>query len=208
MDKIKLFSLRFLLVIPLLFFSNCATVPKESLELNRLIGKGIDDNHQAQINLLNKYFEVKKKNIDNFIENEYLPKYIINVQATLAKNGMDTTLDYKKITDIIQRVISKRDSAYTEIDKTRILIQEKIDSNYQLLAQANSGLTSLLQSAISVNEAESEFTNKIKSMSSGTFDLDAIDKKFSGYLTTIGNDAGKGDSLYNQVKNILNNSNN
>ena len=188
-----------------LLIVGCASIPKESVDLNNVVAQGIQENHRVQINLLNKYFEQKKNDLNNLIINEYLPKLISNFQSSLKKNGMDTTLDSPKIEAILKLVMTKLDAANRELDKTKVLIQDKIDTNYQLLIQANSSLTNLLQSAANVSLAQSNFNSTIKSMTSESIDLNAIDKSISGYILTIGNDSKSAVDVYENVKNIISN---
>ena len=197
-------STNFSLFLSLLIVG-CVSIPKESVDLNNVVAQGIQENHRVQINLLNKYFEQKKNDLNNLIINEYLPKLISNFQSSLKKNGMDTTLDSPKIEAILKLVMTKLDAANRELDKTKVLIQDKIDTNYQLIIQANSSLTNLLQSAANVSLAQSNFNSTIKSMTSESIDLNAIDKSISGYIVSVGNDAKSAVDVYENVKNIISN---
>lgn len=178
----------------------CATVPKESVELNQEVGKGILESQRTHVNLLNKYFVMKKAQVDLWIESEYLPEYIKNIKNLLKKAGKSETLDDAQIKDIIHDVITERDQKQADLEKTRLLLLEKVDTHYDQLIRANSSVTALLQSLVDVKEATKSISSSIKSESGGKVDIDAIDQKFSEYLQQAGSTAKNATSLYEQVK--------
>lgn len=181
----------------------CATVPKGSVELSKEIGTGIAENQRSYTGLLNVYFASKKQQVDQWIENEYLPEYLSNIQAELKKAGQPTTLSPQQLKDVLRDVIVERDQKHTDLENTRLLLLTKSNEHYILLSQGNAGVTGLLQSILDVKEATSSTTQKIKTASGGKLDLEQVEKKFNDYLKKAGTASEKTNNLYNTIKSAL-----
>lgn len=193
-----------LLVILVAFaLGGCASVPKESVELSKEVGKGIDESQRSYTGLLNIYFASKKQQVDQWIENEYLPEYLSNIQAGLKKAGRPTTLSSQQLRDVLRDVIVERDQKHTDLENTRLLLLTQSNEHYTLLSQGNAGVTGLLQSMVNVKEATSSATQTIKTASGGKVDLEQIEKKFNDYLKKAGAASGKTTNLYETIKSEL-----
>ena len=193
-----------LLVILMAFaLAGCASVPKESVELSKEVGKGIAESQRSYTGLLNTYFASKRQQVDEWIENEYLPEYLSNIQAELKKAGHSTALSPQQLRDVLHDVIVERDQKHTDLEKTRLLLLTKSDEHYTLLFQGNAGVTGLLQSMVNVKEATSSATQTIKSASGGKVDLEQVEKKFNDYLKVAGAASAKTTSLYDAIKSAL-----
>lgn len=181
----------------------CANIPKESVELSSEIGKGIAESRRAHVALLNTYFQQKKTDLDQFIENDYLEALVGNVQQGLKKAGKPDTLTTAQLRDILKEVIAERDSKHADLEKTRVLLLGKIEDHYFTLTQANSGITALLASAVAVKDATTRMTATVKTTTQGKIDLDAIDLKVNEDLKKVGGAAKKATSIYDHVKNLI-----
>lgn len=193
----------FLVIILIFVLGGCASIPKESVELSKEIGKGIAESQRSYTNLLNSYFTAKKLQVDQWIENEYLPGYLFNIQNGLKNAGLSTTLSDAKLRDVLRDVIAERDQKHTDLEKTRLLLLTKSNEHYNLLSQGNAGVTGLLQSMVDVKEATSSAAQTVKNTSGGKVDLDEIEKMFNDYLKKAGTAAAKATSLYEAAKSQL-----
>lgn len=193
----------FQVVLALTTLFGCATVPKESVTLSAGIGKGINESRRSHIALLNTYFTLKQETLDHWIESEYAPKFVANIQAGLKKGGMPGTLAPEQLADVVKAIIKERDQRQADLEKTRLLLFEKIDERYSQLTLSNAGITALLQSLADVKEATASTSGMVKTDSGGTVDLAAIDKKISEYLKQMGTVAGIGTGLNEQVRAII-----
>jgi len=194
----------FLVAILVAFvLGGCASVPKESVELSKEIGKGIAECQRSYTGLLNTYFASKKQKVDQWIENEYLPGYLSNIQADLKNAGQSTTLSPQQLRDVLRDVIVERDQKHTDLENTRLLILTKSNEHYTLLSQANASVTGLLQSMVDVKEATSSATQKIKTGSGGQVDLEQIEKNFNNYVKKAGAASAKATNLYDTIKSAL-----
>ncbi|MDP4176335.1 MAG: hypothetical protein Q8933_20305 [Bacteroidota bacterium] len=197
-------KLLLLLVFVSFLTSGCASIPKESVELNQQISKAIASNYRAYVDLLNEYFLLKRDQINSFIDNKYLPTEIKNIQDQLKDAGEDPDkFQAFMVKDIIDKVDLKRESMLKDLEKTRLLIMERISQNYNQLQQANNALTALLQSAINVNEAASSLTKDIRTSGKNEIAIDELEKCFNEYLSRAGSKAESAISLYEVTKQIL-----
>lgn len=197
-------KLLLLLVFISFLISGCASIPKESVELNQQVSKAIASNYEAYVDLLNEYFLLKRDQINNFIDNKYLPTEIKNIQDQLKAAGEDPDkFQAFMIKDIIDKVDLKRESMLKDLEKTRLLVMGRVAQNYNQLQQANYALTGLLQSAVNVNEAASSLRKDIQTMSKNEISIDEVEKGFNEYLSRAGSKAESAVSLYEVTKQIL-----
>ena len=199
--KNVIFLIIFVLTIMVLY--SCASVPKEAVELNRAVGSGIIESQNSYTNLLNTYFALKKQQVDIWIENEYIPKYMANINEELKNAGQSTNLTPEMLTDILRDVAAERDKMQTELEKTRILLLTKSNEHFTILLQSNTGVTNLLQSMIDVEEATSTAIESIKTKSGGKVDLEIFEKKFNEYLEKAGATAEETTNLYDNIKTMF-----
>lgn len=192
-----------LMILVAFVLGGCASVPKESVELSKEVGKGIAESQRSYTGLLNTYFASKKQQVDQWIENEYLQEYLSNIQAELKKAGHPTTLSTQQLKDILRDVIVERDQKHTDLENTRLLLLTKSNEHHTLLSQGNAGVTGLLQSMVNVREATDSATQTIKTASGGKVDLEQIEKKFNDYLKKAGAASAKASNLYETIKSAL-----
>ena len=194
-----------LVILTQMIVSACASIPKDSVALSKEIGKGIAENQRAYISLLNRYFDQKKKQIDSAIIEDYLPSYISNLRKELRKAGKDPdSFDSKMLGDVVSDVIQKRDEMQAELEKTRVMLTERISGDQTLLLQANATLTGLLGSAADVQEATSSLGEVLVKHVKPDFDLEEFEKVFDEYLVKAGDAAAKTERLYDKVRSIIN----
>ncbi|MBI5749603.1 MAG: hypothetical protein HZA00_10810 [Nitrospinae bacterium] len=206
-NKIRMPSYVLISFISLIFLvaSGCATIPKESVSLSKEIGNGIVSQQSAYVNLLNNYFALKRQAIDDFIEKEYLPAYIKNIQAKLqaAKEKLDS-FDSKMLSDIVAKIIQKRDGMQRDLDHVRVHILEKVNEEHVHLLRANTSITALLQSAVDVKQASVSAGETVKKITGGRIDLEEIEKKFNEYLMKSGDLSSKAEDLFDLIKPLIN----
>ena len=57
------------------FLSGCASIPPEAPELSMELGNRISAIEDAHITLLNRFFDQKRSDVDEFIEEEWVPVF-------------------------------------------------------------------------------------------------------------------------------------
>ncbi len=182
---------------------SCASVPRESVEMSREIGKGIVESQRSYTAVLNAYFEMKKQQVDQWIESKYIPEFMSNVTSQLEKEGKPTTLSPEEMTKVLQKVIEKRDEMISELEKARILILTTSEEHYILLAQGNHALTAFLQSVVEVKEALASTMQLLEKGAGTKVDWDKLDAAFSNYLKEAGTDSSKAIDLYEKIKSTI-----
>lgn len=193
----------FLAILVVFALGGCASVPKESVELSKEVGKGIAESQHSYTGLLNTYFASKKQQVDQWIENEYLPEYLSNIQFELKKADLPTTLTPQQLRDVLRDVIVERDQKHTDLENARLLLLTKSNGHFTLLSQSNAGVTGLLQSMVDVKEATSSASQTIKAASGWKVDLDQIEKKFIDYLKKAGAASDNATNLYDTIKSAI-----
>lgn len=181
--------------------SACATIPQESVGLSNELGMGIKKQHQAQVNFLNLYFESKRKDLDAALQ-----RAVATYFATIAPAG-SVTLSKAQLSDVAADVLAlndKNNAAKQELESVRIDLVSKLEANYLTLNQANSTITGLLQSAVSVKEATNKSTQLVASATGGRINLDKIFSEIDSFVVKGGVEAGKAIKLKEKIDGFTN----
>lgn len=191
--------MKFILLI-LLFIVGCASIPKSTYQVSEIIGDGIKSNETAYLELVDKYFQEKREKIDLWVVRVYFPRLIDNIKSELSKANISSGLSENQYEDIIQVVIEKRDEMQLELEKTRVIVVERVRDKYSDLIRANTELTQLLKSSSDLKE---QLEKKINEKAGIDFDFDTFDESFTDYLEQADKTVTGGNKLYNEVeKNI------
>lgn len=200
---IKSFKWLSLIFIALLF-SSCATIPQESVDLSSEVGSGLKKQHQTQIELINLHFSIKRQRLDAAMEkavNSYFESLTPSGTIELSKSQL------KDVTDDVIFFNTRNNDAKEELEKTRLLLIKKLNENYLALNLANSSLTGLLQSAVTVKQAHSEAFQSLSRATEGKIDLDQVFAELDRFIIKGGEEAGKTIQLTDKIKTLLENIN-
>lgn len=197
MDKIKFIV--FILVVFL--FSACATIPQESVDLSTELGAGIQKQYQSQIDLINLHFSIKRKALDEALD-KAIKKYFegLTPSGTVELNRNQL----QDVADDVMKLNAKNNEAKEELEETRILLIKKLNENYLALNLANSSITGLLQSAVTVKEARSEAFQSLSKATEGKIDLDKVFNELDDFVLKGGKDAGETIKLVDKIKTLFN----
>lgn len=190
----------FLLVAFLSLLSACATIPQESVDLSSGIGIGLQKQYQSQIDLINLHFAIKRKSLD-----KAMSRAIDRYFESLTPSG-SITLNRTQLSDVATDVMllnKKNNAAKEELEKARVLLIKKLNENYLILNQANSSVTGLLQSAVTVKEARSEAYKKLSETTGGKIDLDKMFSELDDFVSKGGEEAGKTIKLVDKLESLL-----
>lgn len=165
----KVFKL-LLLIFSCGFFS-CASIPKEAPVLSEQLGQEITELEKSHFSLVDSFFELKRKNVKNYIENVWLPLY--------AKNFFEEP-GIRKVWEQISNLGSEEDrlkfllktapqlqadiNAYYEasvvnINRLEKKLKEALREKYTNARSVNNTLTSFLSSASEVDENRQRYLN-------------------------------------------------
>lgn len=165
MKKIKLI----IMVLFISLLSACTKIPQESVNLSSEVGIGLKKQHRFQVELVNLYFDIKRKELDETMVKE-LDKYF----HILAPTG-EVKLNKAQFIEVVadaKDFNTKYNVAKEELEKARGLLIKKLDENYLALNQANSSITELLQSSVNVKEAGAEVSHSLSKTTVGEIDLE------------------------------------
>ncbi|HED37230.1 MAG TPA: hypothetical protein ENI76_03175 [Ignavibacteria bacterium] len=181
--------------------SGCATIPSEAPQLSGELGKRISAIEKSNLTLLHRFFDLKRDEVDKFIEKEWTPIFakeffsepkIQSAWETIVTENNPT--DRLKFLIIIgpklqKKINRKRLELIKPLDKLERFIERKIRSEFRQARSINNSITSFLVSASKVEENRNRYLDMI-----GITD-DKIGVLIDGVDETVGN-------LVNKSRNI------
>lgn len=164
--------LRTFKIIPVLFLTaltGCASIPSEAPALSMELGKRISAIEDSNINLLHKFFEQKRHEVDKFIEDEWVPEFanqffservISNAWNTVVQeNNKNQRLLFlvKTGSKLQEKITEKRLELIQPLDDLERRIESKIRAEYAQARVMNESITGFLVSASKVAENQSRY---------------------------------------------------
>ncbi len=165
--------------------SSCISIPKETVELSKALGKDLKVLHTSHRNVVTIYYQKIKDNINIFVKDVYAP-YVINFvlkkelnsyksnQESIFKSLNDaaqnnTVTATEKVTKDMQDFLSaanrqikkKTDELMNPITTQETELLLKIDQAYQNTSYANSTITAYLSSIRKVKATQQEALSMI-----------------------------------------------
>ncbi len=179
MKKIK----SIMLVLFTLLLPACTNIPEESVSLSSEVGAGLKKQHQFQVELVNLYFDSKRKELDETMLKE-LDKYF----NTLAPTG-ELKLNKDQFMDVLadaKEFNIKYNSAKNELEKARVLLIKKLDEDYLALNQANSSITEILKSSAPEKDTGAEVSHSPSETSAVKINLEKALAEVDGFTLEDG----------------------
>ena len=145
-------------------FIGCVSIPPEAPKLSTELGKRINSIESANIKLLNKFFDRKRDDIDEFINEEWTPLFAKNIfsnpkisklwdRIVKENNKQDRLMFLVKMGPKLQKKINeKRLELITPINELESTIEKAIRSEYRQARAMTNSISSLLISASEVSE--------------------------------------------------------
>jgi len=192
------------IILPIICIGGCASIPQESVSLSQGIGKGLTDIHESNLKFVERYFEQKKQEINQH-EKEAVDKFFSRIIAGLSDPQappLDKTA-LNKIKEKIEEIHSRGNEFRAELDKTKSLVIQRLENDYHTLIEANSTITSLLQSAVELDKANHEGLSSFKEITNGRVDLTEIEEIVDAHLIKFGKSAEQGKDLVVKAEEIL-----
>ncbi len=167
--RLKIFSiLTFFFLIP-----GCATIPSEAPQLSSELGKRISAIEKSNLTLLHKFFDLKRNEVDKFIEKEWTPIFAKEFfsepkiqkawETIVTENNPTDRLKFLVITGpkLQKKINSKRLQLIKPLDKLERHIERKIRSEFRQARSINNSITSFLMSASKVEENRNRYLNMV-----------------------------------------------
>ena len=168
-NKIHQFTL---IAISLLMMA-CVSIPPEAPELSAQLGNRIAAIEQSNLTLLERYFDRKKQDVDEFIQNEWVPEFanqffaepaIANVwdQVVASGNKQDRLMFILKTSPKLQQKINqKRVELIQPLEVLEQRIETKLTADYAQAKAINNSITGFLLSASKVVENRDRYLEMV-----------------------------------------------
>ncbi|MDO6636745.1 hypothetical protein Q4540_09100 [Pseudoalteromonas carrageenovora] len=146
----------------LIAVTGCVSIPSEAPELSVELGKRIAAIEESNITLLNRFFDQKRKEVDKFIEEEWVPEFANHFFSNKTISDAWETIvseDDKKQRllflvktgpRLIKKINEKRLELIQPLDALERRIELKIREEYTQARAINNSITSFLLSASKV----------------------------------------------------------
>lgn len=163
----------FLYLVFVLFASGCASIPPEAPMLSQELGNRIGAIEAAHINLLVKFFEEKRNEIDRFVDEEWVPVFADEIFSTqMIQDTWDQIVREDNKRDRLEflvrlgpklqaKINEKRAEFVKPIDDLERKLRMKIAGEYDQARSINNTLTSFLVSASKVTENRARYLDML-----------------------------------------------
>lgn len=168
------------LIILFSILSSCVSIPKETVQLSKVLGNDLIILHDSHRNMVELYYDKIETDINSFIDDVYSPfiiHYVLKAElenytngepslyGTIetagktegkieADNALNTMTEF--LEDANKQINSKRDELLLPILKQKKEIIANINKSYENAIYANSTITGYLESIRKVKESQQE----------------------------------------------------
>lgn len=162
-----------LVIMTALTCAGCANIPPEAPQLSVELGNRVSALQDANLTLLHRFFDMKRAEVDRFVDTEWVPTFTREVFAdpmisetwdTIVKenNAADRAMFFQKVCPKMQAAINnKRAELVKPLDDLERSIEQKLRDDYAQVAAINNSITSLLVSASKVEENRNRYLSMI-----------------------------------------------
>lgn len=153
--------------------TGCISIPQEAPELSKELGNRITAIEIANITLLQRYFSLKRSEVDRFVDEQWVPIFAENffssAQISKAWDSIVKSNDKTDRLDFIvrlgpklqKRINQKRTELLHPLEELEREIERKIRGEYEQAKAINNSITSFLLSASEVAENRNRYLNEI-----------------------------------------------
>jgi uncharacterized protein (UPF0216 family) len=191
------------LIIFCFAFMSCAKIPIQAVELSHALKDEGERMHEMNLTLVEYVFNEKKHMVNEFINNEYSPALIENFKAGLPA-GTDVKKELVEIMQAINpRIDARRDSLLQVLQEQKVMITQKLNTDYKVYAEAFGAMQNLLASAAKLNRQREGVYENIKTLSRNRINLQGIDNALNHFIKGAGNMGEKTMMLTNTIQTFL-----
>lgn len=167
--NIARFSARFvlpLLIPTLLTLGGCATVPRESVDLSYTLGQDIESLHQSYRELITRYFEALRAQVNDAIDQVFIPAYINSfvTSGKLIQHAQNQRADlveaWARIA--VKRIDHERRERLQPLYDTERELLTSVNEAFDKVVRANATITAQLNSAVKTQQAQDEMLESVK----------------------------------------------
>jgi len=171
----------------------CAHIPREAPDLSAELGNQISSVEKAHLALLHQFFELKRNEIDEFVQEEYLPVFAKNFfsepkissgwNTIVSENDPSERLKFLTVVGVkLQVEIDRRRAILIDpINSMEIEVTRALEAEYEQAKAINQALTGLLYSGSEVSENRQRYLEMVG----------VSDEKVESVINKVGDVVGK-----------------
>ena len=195
-------------VLLIILLSGCASIPSEAPELSGELGRRISAIEKANINLLHRFFDLKRDEVDRFIQEEWTPEFAENFFSDpKMKSAWNTIVSENDAAQRLQFLIHTGPKLQAMINKKRLEmirpldelergIENKMRSEYTQARSINNTITSFLASASKVAENRQRYLDMV-----GVSDED-VNNIIDGVGDTVSSLLQTGENVRDKIEKV------
>lgn len=181
----------------------CATVPRESVDLSYTVGQDIESLHQSYRELINRYFEALRGQVNDAIDQVFVPAYINSfvTSGKLIQHAQNQRADlveaWARIA--VKRIDRERRERLQPLYDTERELLTSVNEAFDKVVRANATITAQLSSVVKTQHAQDEMLESVK--------LKGLREKINGALvdasaktSKITNDISAADTKLDMIK--------
>lgn len=198
--KIKLFCNVCIFYFCSVLLSSCATkLPVQAVTLMQQISDEGTRMHKLNVAYVNKVFNEKTTDINIFIDKEYLPELVKNIQKQIAGTAVDMNKEWPTVIQkLTPQVNGVKDSLQQTLTNNKFKILFALNQDYTFFKQACDAEINLLSSAAKLNEEKRQiFDGLLKKISADKIDASKLEQVLDNYLK-------KGSTISAKILNFQN----
>ena len=158
-----------LLALLTLAVAGCVSIPSEAPELSQALGQRLKALENANITLLQRYFDLKRRDVDRFIAEKWVPQFAKNVFSNARvtaewRRVVQSGSDAERLQLLVDagpalqlQINEKRLELIAPLDELERRMARSIKQAYDEAAAINHALTSFLWSAAEVAQNRDRF---------------------------------------------------
>jgi hypothetical protein len=151
----------------------CASIPPEAPEMSAELGKRIAAIQDSNLTLLHRFFDLKRDEVDRFIQNEWVPLFAKEIFSDpRMKTAWDTIVSENNAADRLkfllttgprlqERINQKRVELIRPLDDIEKRIEEALRKEYIQAGAINNSITSFLVSASKIQQNRNRYLEMI-----------------------------------------------
>ncbi len=151
----------------------CATIPPEAPQLSAELGKRIAAIQDANLTLLHRFFDLKRAEVDRFVQTEWVPVFAQQIFADQRmKDAWDTIVSENNATERLKFLVIAGPKLQEAINKKRLelikplddierRIEETLRNEYAQAEAINNSITSFLVSASKVEQTRNRYLEMV-----------------------------------------------
>ena len=169
MKKLRELCAKIAVGVVMVLLVGCATIPPEAPELSTELGNRINAIQDANLTLLHRFFDLKRGDVDRFIQNEWVPAFAEEIfsdpkmkttwDTIVKENNPADRLKFLVITGpkLQEQINKKRTELISPLDDLERRIEQEIRDEYEQARSINNSITSFLLSASKVAENRNRY---------------------------------------------------